>query len=227
MSSPEVIYACRWLIRDTFRQALANRVFWVMLGACAVVILFCLSISIEGGESLESPDRRDIRIETGVDRPNGHMLLAFGAWRLELGRGRPGNGAFHSPRPGGRRVRRRRDAVGPGSDRRVRARISPGQAMPRFCCPSRRPRWVLLLGKYLGVLTLLACLCRRVRRRHLAGRSACAPASGSTAISGACRCCCCRLRPSTAFRRFLGVCTRQQPRRACSAPCCSGSCAGA
>ena len=52
MSSPEVIYACRWLIRDTFRQALANRVFWVMLGACAVVIFFCLSISIEGGESL-------------------------------------------------------------------------------------------------------------------------------------------------------------------------------
>ena len=52
MRSPEVIYACRWLIRDTFRQALANRVVWVMLGACGIVILFCLSITIEGGESL-------------------------------------------------------------------------------------------------------------------------------------------------------------------------------
>ena len=50
-----MIYACRLLIRDTFRQALANRVFWVMLGACAVVIMFCLSISIEGIGELSNP----------------------------------------------------------------------------------------------------------------------------------------------------------------------------
>ena len=33
MNFPEVIYAWRWLIRDTFRQSKANYVLWVMLAA--------------------------------------------------------------------------------------------------------------------------------------------------------------------------------------------------
>ena len=78
MSSPKASYACRWLIRDTFRQSMANYLFWVMLAASAVVIFFCLSVNIEGGEPLRQVDV----LELG--RPHGHMSLAFGAWRIPL-----------------------------------------------------------------------------------------------------------------------------------------------
>ena len=149
MSSPEVIYACRLLIRDTFRQALANRVFWIMLAACAVVIFFCLSISIQEGEPLRVPD------DIAIDRPHGHVLLAFGAWRLPLFRDGQamvhfillilGEGVF--------------GVVGT-----LLALVLTAGFIPEFLQPSNAtvllskptPRWVLLLGKYLGVLTLLA-----------------------------------------------------------------------
>src|SRR5208337_5358062 len=78
MNSPEVIYAWRWLIRDTFRQSMANYVLWVMLAASAVAIFFCLSATIEGGEPLRPPDVLELR------RAHGHMSLAFGAWRIQL-----------------------------------------------------------------------------------------------------------------------------------------------
>jgi len=52
MDSPAVVYAGRWLIRDTFCQALTSRVFWLMLGTSAVCILFCLSVSVEGPRTL-------------------------------------------------------------------------------------------------------------------------------------------------------------------------------
>jgi ABC-type transport system involved in multi-copper enzyme maturation permease subunit len=149
MSAPDIIYVCRWLIRDTFRQALANRVLWVLLGACAVVILFCLSISVEHGE-VKPPD--DIE----VDRPSGHMFLAFGAWRLPMGTDGPdtahlillvlGEGVF--------------GVVGT-----LLALVLTAGFVPDFLQRSNAtvflskptPRWVMVLGKYLGVLTLLAC----------------------------------------------------------------------
>jgi ABC-type transport system involved in multi-copper enzyme maturation permease subunit len=149
MSSPEVIYVCRCLIRDTFLQALANRVFWIMLGANAVVIFFCLSISIEGGESLRPTG------DLSIDRPHGQVLLAFGAWRLELFRDGQamvnyillvlGEGAF--------------GVVGT-----LLVLVMTAGFVPEFLQPSNAtvllskptPRWVLLLGKYLGVMTLLA-----------------------------------------------------------------------
>ena len=52
MNLSESIYVLRWLIRDTFRQSLASRIFWLMLAISAVCILFCFSVSIEGGASL-------------------------------------------------------------------------------------------------------------------------------------------------------------------------------
>ena len=149
MTAPQVIHVCRLQIRDTFRQALANRVFWVMLSACAVVILFCLSITIEEGESLRAPD------DIGLDRPHGRISLVFGAWRLPLFRDGQamvhfillvlGEGVF--------------GVVGT-----LLALVLTAGFVPEFLQPGNAtvllskptPRWALLLGRYLGVLALLA-----------------------------------------------------------------------
>jgi len=159
MSSPEVIYVWRWLIRDTFRQAMANYVFWVMLAASAVVIVFCLSVSIQRGGPLRPAD--DIALfeapkkdpQRALDaRPRGSLTLAFGAWPIPLGR--DGVAAV-------------RDlllllaewVVGAGGT--LLALIWTAGFLPEFLQPASAtvllskptPRWVLLMGKYLGVLT--------------------------------------------------------------------------
>jgi ABC-type transport system involved in multi-copper enzyme maturation permease subunit len=148
MSSPEVIYACRWLIRDTFRQSRASRVFWVMLAASAVVIFFCLSVHIEGGEPL--------RLEGDIEvRPaRGHMTLAFGAWRVPLFR--DGQAQVHFM------LRLLVEWVA-GAGGTLLALLWTAGFMPEFLQPVNAtvllskpmPRWVLLMGKYLGVLAFV------------------------------------------------------------------------
>src|SRR5436190_3545686 len=65
MDSPSVLYALRWLISDTFRQAMTSRVFWIMLGLNALCIVFCLGVTIEGGA---------IRDENELWTPEGKLL---------------------------------------------------------------------------------------------------------------------------------------------------------
>ena len=148
MSSPEVFYACRWLIRDTFRQAMANYVFWVMLAASAVVIFFCLSVSIEGGEPLRPDD------DIALTKAHGHISLAFGAWRIPL------------PRDGRTQVHFLLLLLAEwvaGAGGTLLALLWTAGFVPEFLQPARaavimsKPtsRWVLLTGKYLGVLTFV------------------------------------------------------------------------
>ena len=150
MSCAGIIYVFRWLIRDTFRQALANRVFWVMLGHCGMVILFCLSISIESGETLRPTD------DLAIDRPARVCLLRLRRLAPAVVPRRAGDGAFHSSGAGRRRLRH----LGTLLALVLTAGFVPeflqaGNATVLLSKPT--PRWALLLGKYLGVLTLLAC----------------------------------------------------------------------
>jgi ABC-type transport system involved in multi-copper enzyme maturation permease subunit len=148
MSSPEVIYACRWLIRDTFRQARASYVFWVMLAASAVVIFFCLSVNIEGGEPLRPPEEIEMR------SAHGHMTLAFGAWRIELYR--DGQEQVHFML-----LLLAEWIAGAGGT--LLALVWTAGFMPEFLQLANAtvllskpiPRWVLLMGKYLGVLAFV------------------------------------------------------------------------
>ncbi len=145
MSSPEVIYAWRWLIRDTFRQAMANYMFWGMLALSTVVIFVCLSVSIEGGEPLRPA--ADIEVRT----PHGHMTLAFGAWRIELFRDGQAQVRFLL-------MLLAEWVAGLGGT--LLALVWTAGFVPEFLQPANAtvllskpvPRWVLLLGKYLGVL---------------------------------------------------------------------------
>jgi ABC-type transport system involved in multi-copper enzyme maturation permease subunit len=148
MSSSEIIYVWRWLIADTFRQARVNRLLWLMLGASAVVIFFCLSVSIERGETLRPPDDIELRPATG------NISLAFGAWKVPLFR--DGNAAVHF-------LLLLLSEWVAGAGGTLFALVWTAGFMPDFLRPANAinllskpvPRWVLLLGKYLGVLTFV------------------------------------------------------------------------
>ena len=145
MNSKQVIGAWRWLIRDTFRQSMANYVLWVMLASSAVVIFFCLSVTIEGGESLRPPDVLELQ------QAHGHMSLAFGAWRVPLFRDGQAQVQFML-------LLLAEWVAGAGGT--LLALVWTSGFMPEFLQPANatvllsKPmaRWVLLMGKYLGVL---------------------------------------------------------------------------
>ena len=44
MTLPAALFAVRWLVRDTFRQAPASGVFWLMLGVTGICTAVCLSV---------------------------------------------------------------------------------------------------------------------------------------------------------------------------------------
>src|SRR5947209_15665875 len=91
MSLSAAVNVLRWLTWDTFRQALASRIFWVMLTLSAVAVLFCAGVGVRGGKLPHSDDeppefvprgsgvdeRRAQR--DGVFEVQGELTLAFGA----------------------------------------------------------------------------------------------------------------------------------------------------
>jgi hypothetical protein len=167
MNLSAAIYAIRWLVRDTFRQARASGVFWLMLGVSGVCILFCLSVSVHGPLSLQHGDEpaefvspHDPLIdpakaaEHGLDVAGGEMTVAFGAMRLPLARdGRDGVRFIQLVLAGGVA-----DALGV-----LLALIWTAGFLPTFLEPGAAsvllakpaPRWSLLTGKYLGVLAFV------------------------------------------------------------------------
>ncbi len=52
MNLPTGLLTVKWMIRDTFRQSLASRLFWILAGMSFICVLFCLSISVEGDDKL-------------------------------------------------------------------------------------------------------------------------------------------------------------------------------
>ena len=94
LNLPAALNVLRWLTWDTFRQAIAARVFWVMLIVSATAVLFCASVGIRGGRVQHTPGEateflprgsaKDLK-ETdrqGVVEVQGDLTLAFGAVRV-------------------------------------------------------------------------------------------------------------------------------------------------
>jgi len=169
MNLSAAIYAIRWLVRDTFRQARASGITWVMLAVSGVCILFCLSVSVHGQLSLEHGDgpaeflpANDPQADpekaarAGVDVAGAEMTMAFGAVRLPLARyGRDGVRFIQLVLAAGVA-----DALGV-----LLALIWTAGFLPTFLEPGAAsvllakpaPRWSLLAGKYLGVLAFVGC----------------------------------------------------------------------
>lgn len=153
MDAPAVIYALRWMIRDTFWQTITSRVFWILLGLSALCILFCLGVSIEGGAVRDADGKEyfDSQSQPLVGQKTGRLTLLFGLFPVEFSRSAEHWGdfilGFFSSWLGG--------PVGV-----LVALIFAAGFVPESLHPTAAsvllakpaPRWLLLLGKFLGVV---------------------------------------------------------------------------
>jgi ABC-type transport system involved in multi-copper enzyme maturation permease subunit len=98
MNSPTVIRILCRLIQDTFRQARASGLLWMVLGVNGLCIFFCLSIGISGGTTIFQPgETRQFlppgdqaaqdstkMARHGVEAPKGEITMLFGVIRVRF-----------------------------------------------------------------------------------------------------------------------------------------------
>ncbi|MBS0210651.1 MAG: transcriptional regulator [Planctomycetes bacterium] len=155
------------MIRDTFRQSRATGLFWIVLAVSVLCILVCASASIDGNVSLkqggDTPEflpRHDVDANEkkvqgeGVAIVAGQFKLGFGALTVPLARdARHAVHAFQLLLAAGVA-----DTLG-----LLLTLVWTAGFLPAFL--DRRhvavllakpaPRWWLLIGKYVGVLTFV------------------------------------------------------------------------
>jgi ABC-type transport system involved in multi-copper enzyme maturation permease subunit len=158
MTASQLLYVLKWLVRDTFRQALASRVFWIMLGVSAVFIIFCFSISMEPGAARDPELREYFDPKTGLPiqagGPRAKMSVLFGMFSYEEFRGKTEQVHFIQVLLA--------SYVASGAGLLLTLLWTAG-FLPDFLQPSSAsvlcakpvPRWGLLLGKYLGVIAFV------------------------------------------------------------------------
>lgn len=158
MNLASTIYALRWLVNDTFRQSLASKVFWIMLSVSALTIVFCLSVSIDGGTVVDEGQLFDAKTGRDIVGPNpnpGKMTLLFGAMPVSIHRG------------GAEEVRLIHLFLAvwvAGAVGLLLTLVWTASFVPEFLQPSSAvvllskpvPRWAFLFGKYIGVVLFVA-----------------------------------------------------------------------
>jgi ABC-type transport system involved in multi-copper enzyme maturation permease subunit len=156
----------RWLVWDTFRQALAGRIFWVMLTISAVAVLFCASVGVRGGNVERLPNEitefipRDSQIDpevkkrSGVFEVEGDLTLAFGAIRVPHARASDDSVHF---------LQLILSTGVAGTLGILLTLVWTSGFVPAFLEPQAAsvlltkpaPRWLLLLGKFIGLVALV------------------------------------------------------------------------
>ena len=169
MNLPAVVFVTRWRARDTMRQACASGIFWLLLGITLVCTLLCLTLGIRGDRPMaplrpwedpayflcaELAKHRPDEL-TGIDVPSGELTLLFGAFRVPLSRTRvEAVRSIEFLLAGGLA-----DTAGV-----LLALIWTAGFLPSLLDPSTAslllakpaPRWLVLAGKFLGVLAFVA-----------------------------------------------------------------------
>jgi hypothetical protein len=157
------------LVKDTFRQSMASGICWLLLGLSAICILGCLSVSVNGPQSLAAPgenpdflprfdqeaqDAHKLK-QSGVVVADGSLSLGFGAVRVAVAR--DVRTAVHF-------VQLILAAGVADTLGLLLTLVWTAGFLPGFLAPQSVavllakpvPRWGLLAGKYLGVLTFVA-----------------------------------------------------------------------
>lgn len=166
MNLPAIIYTSRWLIRDTFRQSRASGIFWFMLAVSGLCILVCMSVGTTDNQSVRqaseppeflprSTSEADKAKAGGIPVVKGQLTVAFGAFRIPLGRDAADAIHFVQLLLAGAVA----DAAGI-----LLALIWTAGFLPAFLDPDAAivllakpiPRWGLLFGKFLGVVAFVA-----------------------------------------------------------------------
>ncbi|MBA4064251.1 MAG: transcriptional regulator [Isosphaera sp.] len=158
---PTAIRTVRWMVRDTFRQSVASKLFWVMLGVTLLCTVFCFGITVDvPGERPRHPHEIPSRIPAGQVAPGaaegtpvsgGRMSLGFGLVEFGVPKFRADAVRFLQVWLAGVLA----DTVGV-----LLALVWTAGFLPTFLEPHAvtvllakpAPRWSLLVGKYLGVV---------------------------------------------------------------------------
>ena len=144
MNLSAAVPVIRYLVRDTFRQALASGILWLMLGMSALAAGACLTVREETVAPTKEHPERVARVDMlfglaslDIPNPRAHPLrtlqLQLAGWVA--------------------------DAAG-----LILALLWTAGLLPSFLAPSSAtvllakptPRWALLAGKYLGGLLFIA-----------------------------------------------------------------------
>lgn len=169
ISLPEAIRTMRWMVRDTFRQSLHTKLFWVMLGVTALCTVFCASVRVTGGVTVYPGDplytlpKDQVHheggeqkvTEDGVQIKNGEISFGFGAVTAPIAKTKDDAVKFVQIWIAGVLA----DSLGV-----LLAIIWTAGFLPTFLEPHSAtvllakpaPRWAILLGKYLGVVGFVA-----------------------------------------------------------------------
>lgn len=162
---PSIIRTVRWMVRDTFRQSLASKLFWVMLGITVICTVFCLGITVDTpGDRETHPDELPLRTPKGENPAAEAEGIRVSGGTMTFG-----FGLFHAPVPKFKADAVRfvqlalagilADTIGV-----LLALLWTAGFLPTFLEPHAvtvllakpAPRWSLLVGKYLGVVLFVA-----------------------------------------------------------------------
>lgn len=163
---PTAIRTIRWMVRDTFRQSLATRLFWVMLGLTTLCTVFCLGITVSGDEQREKhPDELPLYVpksqatsevqNEGIRVATGEVSLGFGLFKFEITKSRTDSIKLIQLWLAGILA----DTAGV-----LLALLWTAGFLPTFLEPHAvtvllakpAPRWSILAGKYVGVVLFVA-----------------------------------------------------------------------
>ncbi|HVJ83721.1 MAG TPA: ABC transporter permease [Planctomycetia bacterium] len=168
MNGPRFPGVFGWLVRDTFKQAAASGLGWAALVLTTVATMVCLSAETHGPKEFKGEDGEPAEIlpaddieapkadkEKSVTVARNRLTLLFG--RLEVPLSRDGVDAvrfFHYTLASGMA-----ETLGV-----FLALIGTASFLPTFLQPSNvivllakpTPRWLLLAGKYAGVMLFVA-----------------------------------------------------------------------
>lgn len=160
MNLPASLLVVRCLARDTFRQSLASRTFWLVLGLTGLCVLLCLSVRLEGYTAVTPKGEielygADNQPFTGLNKGDGTVSVAFGAIRLRQFRDGEAEVVF---------LQTVLAKWGAGAVGLLLVLLWTSGFLPEFLDPRAAtvllakpvPRWALLAGKYLGVLAFVA-----------------------------------------------------------------------
>jgi hypothetical protein len=131
----------RWLVRDTFRQTLADGVAWLALGVSVACVLACLTVTVEPATDVQVPAQK-------VQALGGLVDVTIAGDRATAGR------VLHASLAG-----LFADTAGV-----LLLLLWTAAVLPGFLAPSAItvllakpvPRWSLIAGKCLGVLAFVA-----------------------------------------------------------------------
>jgi ABC-type transport system involved in multi-copper enzyme maturation permease subunit len=157
---PATIRTVRWMVRDTFRQSLASRLFWVMLGLTMVCSTFALSVEVTEKERPQHPHQLPIYAPPGyggdgVPEVQGTVSLGFGLVKYPVAKSRADSVRELQLWLAGILA----DTVGV-----LLALLWTAGFLPSFLEPQAvtvllakpAPRWTILVGKYVGVVLFVA-----------------------------------------------------------------------